>query len=99
MPAVARIGDPFSTGHACDGVSTIAEGSPNVFANGIPVSRVGDLSTSHTILVGTVCVPHVVPIASGSGTVFANGIAVARIGDAIDAGAITGGSGDVFAGG
>jgi uncharacterized Zn-binding protein involved in type VI secretion len=99
MPAVARIGDPFATGHPCDGASTIAEGSPNVFANGIPVSRVGDLSASHTILVGDVCVPHAVPIAAGSSTVFANGIPVARVGDAIDAGSITGGSGDVFAGG
>ena len=99
MPAVARIGDPFSTGHPCDGASTIAQGSGTVFANGIAVSRVGDNSASHTILVGTVCVPHVVPIAGGSGTVFANGIAVARIGDPIDAGAITGGSPGVFAGG
>lgn len=99
MPAVARIGDPFSTGHPCDGSSTIAQGSGDVFANGIAVSRVGDMSTTHNILVGDICVPHAVPIAAGSGTVFANGIAVARIGDAIDAGAITGGSGDVFAGG
>jgi uncharacterized Zn-binding protein involved in type VI secretion len=31
--------------------------------------------------------------------VFVNGISIARVGDAIDAGAITGGSPDVFAGG
>lgn len=99
MPAVARIGDSFSTGHPCDATSTIAQGSPSVFANGIPASRVGDSSVSHAVLVGAVCVPHVVPIAAGSSSVFANGIALARIGDAIDAGAITSGSGDVFAGG
>lgn len=99
MPAVARIGDPFSTGHPCDGSSTIAQGSPNVFANSIPASRVGDSSVSHLILVGDVCVGHAVPIASGSSTVFANGIPLARVGDSIDAGAITGGSPNVFAGG
>lgn len=99
MPAVARIGDPFSTGHACDGSSTIAGGSGDVFANGIGVSRLGDMSTTHAILVGLACVPHAVPIASASGSVFINGIACARVGDAIDAGSITGGSGNVFAGG
>lgn len=99
MPAVARIGDPFSTGHPCDGASVIAAGSGNVFAEGIGVSRVGDNSVSHLIEVGGVCVPHVVPISAGSGTVFVNGISCARVGDAIDAGAITGGAGAVFAGG
>lgn len=99
MPAVARIGDPFSTGHPCDGSSVIAEGSPNVYANGIPVSRLGDLSASHLILVGDVCVPHAVPIASASSSVFANSIQLARVGDSIDKGAISGGSPDVFAGG
>ena len=99
MPAVARIGDPFSTGHPCDGSSTIAQGSPNVYANSIPASRLGDMSASHLILVGDVCVPHAVPIAAGSSTVFANSIPLARVGDAIDAGAITGGSPNVFAGG
>ena len=99
MPAVARIGDPFSTGHPCDGSSTTAQGSGDVYANGIPVSRVGDNSTSHLVLLGDVCVPHVVPIAGGSGSVYANGIALARVGDPIDAGAITAGSPDVNAGG
>ena len=99
MPAVARIGDPFSTGHPCDGSSVIAEGSPNVYANSIPASRVGDSSASHLVLVGDVCVGHAVPIAAGSSTVYANGIALARVGDAIVAGAITGGSPNVFAGG
>lgn len=99
MPAVARIGDPFSTGHPCDAVSTIAGGSGSVFANGIGVSRTGDMSATHDILVGQVCVPHAVPIAGGSGTVFADGIALARVGDAIDAGSISGGSPTVYAGG
>jgi len=99
MPAVARIGDLFATGHLCDAASVIGEGSGDVFANGIPVSRVGDNSVVHDILQGGACVPHTAPIAAGSGTVFANGIALARVGDAIDAGSISAGSADVFAGG
>lgn len=99
MPAVARIGDPFSTGHPCDSASVIAAGSGDVFANGIAVSRVGDSSASHLVLAGGVCVPHAVSIAAGSSTVYANGIALARVGDAIDAGSISGGSPDVNAGG
>ncbi len=99
MPAVARIGDSFATGHPCDGTSTIAEGSADVFANGIGISRLGDNSVAHDVEVGGACVPHVVPIASASATVFINGIACARVGDSIDAGAIISGSPDVFAGG
>jgi uncharacterized Zn-binding protein involved in type VI secretion len=98
MPAVARIGDLFATGHGCDGSSTIAAGSGDVFANGIGVSRQGDASASHTLPDGDACVPHTVPILGGSGTVYATGIPLARVGDVIDAGAISGGSGDVFAG-
>jgi len=99
MQAVARIGDAFATGHACDGVSTIAGGSGSVFVNGIPASRRGDPGAVHDILVGDACVPHSTSISGGSGTVFADGISLARVGDAIDAGAIIAGSGNVFAGG
>ncbi len=99
MPAVARIGDPFATGHPCDATSTIAAGSGSVFADGIAVSRLGDAGAVHEVLVGELCVPHGTAISAGSGTVFANGIPLSRVGDAIDAGAITGGSGTVFAGG
>lgn len=98
MQRVARIGDSFSTGHPCDGSSVIAQGSPNVFANGIPVSRRGHMSEAHTYLVSDECRPHVMPISGGSAKVFVNGIPVARIGDAIDAGSITGGSPNVWAG-
>lgn len=99
MPAVARIGDAFTTGHPCDAVSVIAGGSGNVFANGIGVARLGDASATHAIEVSLLCVPHTAAVASGSGTVFVNGIACARVGDAIDAGSISAGSGTVFAGG
>lgn len=99
MPAVARIGDSASTGHACTGVTTITSPSTNVFANSKGVERKGDPTVVHTILVGTVCVPHVETIKAGSSSVFVNGIPCARVGDACDAGAIISGSPNVFAGG
>jgi uncharacterized Zn-binding protein involved in type VI secretion len=85
MPAVARIGDPISHGGA------IIEGSPNVFANGAQVARIGD---------AVYCDIHKEQvIVSGSGTVFANGSGVAREGDEISCGAvIIQGSPNVFAG-
>ena len=46
MPAVTRIGDA-DVAH-CSGMSR-AEGSPNVFANNIPVSRQGDNNTTHLL--------------------------------------------------
>jgi len=98
MPAVARIGDPFATGHGCTGTSTIAEGSDTVFAEGIGVSRTGDMSVAHAFPLGGICVPHVVPISGGSATVFADGRPLARVTDAIDSGQIVDGADAVFAG-
>ncbi len=99
MPAVARNGDPCSTGHGCDATSTVIGPSTNVFANGIGVERQGDPVAPHTIPSGPVCVPHSAVINVGSSTVFVNGIPIARVGDSTDAGSITGGSSNVFAGG
>jgi len=98
MPAVARQGDSFSTGHGCTGQSTITGPSGNVFADGRGVERRGDPSVPHTIKSGRSCVNHTVRISSGSGTVFVNGRPIARVGDSIDAGSITSGSSTVFAG-
>ena len=95
MPSVARIGDPVSCG------DTIAEGSGNVFANGIPVTRKTiDLTAGHP------CGPPTV-FDSGSNTVFVNTIPVVRVGDDIvdhgtcddppHDGVVTVGSSDVFA--
>lgn len=95
MPALSRIGDAFSTGHPCTGVSSIAGGSSKVTCNGIGVARLGDPGQVHTILVGDDCVPHGTSISSGSAKVTADGIPVATIGDSIDAGAIIAGSGQV----
>ncbi len=95
MPAVTRIGDA-DVPH-CSGM-TRAEGSPDVFVNGIPLSRQGDVNTVH-LLPGNPCPSHAMPIALGSTTVFINGRGCGRVGDAISAcTAVAEGSPNVFAG-
>ena len=77
---------------------TRAVGSPNVFANGIAVSRQSDVNTSH-LLPGAPCPSHTAPIAVGSPTVFTNQLGTGRIGDAISGcTSVAAGSSDVFAG-
>tara|TARA_R100000005_G_C4964697_1_gene179976 strand:- start:164 stop:454 length:291 start_codon:yes stop_codon:yes gene_type:complete len=96
MPAVTRIGDA-DVPH-CSGMVR-AEGSPDVFANGIKVSRQGDNNTSH-LLPGTPCPSHAAPITIGSKTVFVNGKGCGRVGDAITScTSVAAGSPNVFAGG
>lgn len=96
MPPATRIGDR-DVPH-CSGMRR-AEGSPNVFVNGIPWSRQTDVNTPH-LLPGDPCPVHVAPIAVGSLTVRVNGLGAGRIGDKI-AGctAVAAGSPNVFAGG
>jgi len=95
MPAATRIGDADVT--HCSGM-TRAQGSPNVFVNGIAWSREGDLNTVH-LLPGVPCPPHAAPIAVGSTTVFVNGKGAGRIGDTITGcTSVAAGSPDVFAG-
>jgi uncharacterized Zn-binding protein involved in type VI secretion len=104
MPAVARVGDQHSGvcshGLPCcpHGVSgPIVQGSPDVFANGKAVARLGD-SITHSC-------PHCGTgnVSSASGTVKANSKGVARVGDSVTypggGGTIVQGSSDVFAGG
>jgi len=100
MPAVVRIGDSLSTGHGCVG-STTLEGANqgSVFVNGILAAVVGAPTVSHPFPPDPPCAPHVANLNAGSSTVFAEGIAVGRVGDSADAGAMTSGSPDVFAGG
>ena len=86
MPAVTRIGDADVT--HCSGMVR-AQGSGNVFCNGIPISRQGDVNTVH-LLPGSPCPPHAAPITTGCG----------RIGDAISGcTSVAAGSSNVFAGG
>ena len=95
MPAATRIGDADVT--HCSGM-TRAEGSPNVFVNGIPWSRQGDNNTTH-LLPGSPCPAHAAPIATGSSTVFVNGRGAGRVGDAISGcTSVAEGSSNVFVG-
>jgi len=73
MPAIARIADQGSHG------GVIVSASPDVFADGRGVARIGDQYA---------CPIHGTnPIVTGSPDVFANGRAVARVGDATACGA------------
>lgn len=95
MPAVTRIGDA-DVPH-CSGM-TRAQGSGNVFANNIPVSRQGDNNTGH-LLPGDPCPSHAAPIAVGSSTVFVNNKGCGRVGDSISGcTSVAAGSPNVFAG-
>ena len=96
MPAVTRIGDADVT--HCSGM-TRAQGSSNVFANSIAVSRQGDNNTTH-LLPGAPCPSHAKPITPGSTTVFVNGKGCGRVGDSIfGCTFVATGSTNVFAGG
>lgn len=96
MPAVTRVGDA-DVAH-CSGM-TRAVGSPNVFVNGIALSRQGDNNTGH-LLPGAPCPGHAAPITTGSGTVKVNTKGAGRVGDGISGcTSVAAGSPNVFAGG
>lgn len=96
MPAVCRIGDA-DIAH-CSGMVR-SQGSPDVFVNGVAVSRQGDRNTPH-LLPGTPCPSHTAVIAVGSTSVFINNRGCGRIGDALTACTqVAQGSPNVFAGG
>ena len=96
MPAAARIGD--SDIPHCSGMVR-AQGSDNVFVNGIPWSRQGDSNTPH-LLPGKPCPMHAASITLGSGSVFVNGRGAGRVGDSISGcTSVAQGSTNVFAGG
>lgn len=95
MPAITRIGDADVT--HCSGMVR-AQGSGSVFANGIAISRQGDVNTVH-LLPGSPCPAHNAPITSGSSKVFINGKGAGRVGDAISGcTSVAQGSSNVFAG-
>ena len=95
MPAITRVGDA-DIAH-CSGMVR-AQGSGSVFANGIAISRQGDVNTLH-LLPGSPCPAHNAPIASGSSKVFINGKGAGRVGDAISGcTSVAEGSSNVFAG-
>ena len=91
-----RIGDA-DVPH-CSGMVR-AVGSPNVFVNGIPWSRQGDVNTPHLKPSGDDCDIHAAPIATGSPTVFVNQVGAGRVGDSISGcTSVAAGSPNVFCG-
>jgi uncharacterized Zn-binding protein involved in type VI secretion len=70
MGSIIRAGDPISCG------DIMANGSTNVFINGLGVTRIGiDLTAGHCF--------SPVPVIAGSTSVFVNGVGIARMGDPI----------------
>jgi uncharacterized Zn-binding protein involved in type VI secretion len=101
MPAVARQGDPTTTGHGCDSTSTVVGptgAGVKVYVNNIAVECKGDPVAPHTIPSGRNCVAHSAVINVGSGTVKVGNKPLARVGDSTDGGSITAGSPNVIAG-
>lgn len=90
MALSARQGDGVTTGHPCDGSTTLAApGQSTVRIEGQLACRITDLTVTHDILSGSVCVPHTAPITGSSGTVRIEGKLAARVGDGCDAGSIS----------
>ena len=96
IPAT-RIGDADVV--HCSGMVR-AEGSKDVFVNGIPWSLETNRNTPHLKPGGDTCFTHQAAISQGSRSVFVNGLPSGRIGDKI-AGCtmVAEGSQNVFAGG
>lgn len=93
MSAMTRIGD-LLTGHDCWGDHNIDAGSGDVFANSIPVSRSGDVSTVHCC--GPDC--HAGNM-SGNNSVFVNSKSAQKVGDSVSCGSTQAeGSPNVFIG-
>ena len=99
MPEISREGDSLSTGHICVSSTTLdTPGQGTCFTNSILMARVSDKTVPHPFPPNPPCANHVANVNAGSSTVFVEGLALARIGDSADAGAMTSGSSNVFAG-
>ena len=100
MPAVSRKADALSTGHICASTTILdTPGQGTCYANSILIARKTDTTVSHPFPPAPPCAPHVAVVNVGSSTVYVEGLAIARIGDSTDAGAMTAGSPNVYAGG
>ena len=76
-----------------------AEGSDDVFVNGIPWSLMSHNNDAHLKPGGDTCVIHTAPITTGSDEVFVNGLGSGRItDDVLGCTSVAEGSDDVFAG-
>lgn len=85
---VVRLGIDICSGHPAGPTyyppRPAITGSGTVYAEGLPVVRIGDVWAPHTNLIET----HSSPGAGGSQTVFVEGQPVMRIGDPIACGSV-----------
>lgn len=79
MPAMTRKDDPLD-GHGCFGGHNIAGSASTVFADGILVSRQGDVSTKHC------CVVCHSGNMDGVNDVFVEGMSAQKVGDPVSCG-------------
>ena len=96
-----REGDPLSTGHGCDSVTTLLT-SPNktTRANSIFCAVVGTITVTHLVPPNVPpCGSHAAFLNAGSPNVSIGGIPWGRVGDSADAGAMISGSVNVLVNG
>ena len=96
-----REGDPLTTGHGCDSVTTLLL-SPNktTRANSIFCAVVGTITVVHEVPPKVItCATHAAFLNAGSSNVKIGGIPWGRVGDSADAGAMISGSTNVLVNG
>ena len=100
MPPISRITDKTSTGHICVPVTYLSVvKQTSVFAQFLPIARVGDLTVSHPFPPKPPCAPHVAAVNKGVNSVLTVFIPTATIGKSCDLGALITGAKTVWAGG
>ncbi len=96
-----REGDPLTTGHGCDSVTTLLL-SPNktTRANGIFCAVVGTITVVHEVPPIVIkCATHAAFLNTGSSNVKIGGIPWGRVGDSADSGVMLPGSPNVLVNG
>ncbi|WP_224825767.1 PAAR domain-containing protein [Cognatishimia sp. MH4019] len=97
MPKTARISD-VCTGHGCWPSRGNAQGSSDVYIEGLAAHRQGDAWLPHTC--PSIPETHAGALGSGSSTVYVNGKQLGRVGDPVSCGSsVASGASTVFAGG
>ena len=96
-----REGDPLSTGHGCDSVTTLALSLVRTTrANSIFCAVVGTITVTHLVPPNVPpCGSHAAFLNAGSSNVKIGGIPWGRVGDSADAGAMISGSTNVLVNG
>jgi uncharacterized Zn-binding protein involved in type VI secretion len=100
MLPVARSGDTVLIIHPnCQSFTNCLDGSFNVFTNGLPTHRLGDMNAIHLIRVGRSCIPHQTELVAGSSRVYVNGRSMGYVGSLYRCSAVVvSGSYNVFVG-